>query len=530
MYKLENLKTPVDYPPYDLPDLVVKRLNIPREVLESVRILRRSLDARKKPDLVYVYTLALALNNDALGNTLVRKGKISRYTEPLYPMLEEGSEKAAHRIVVAGTGPAGLFCGYLLAEYGYRPLLIERGGAMAERVHKVETFWREGVLDLRSNAQFGEGGAGTFSDGKLTTRSRDERVYKVLQTFIENGAPEEIAYLAKPHLGTDRIRRIVVQMRHRIEELGGEFLFDCQLTDLKTCNGQITEIEVEREDRIPVSALVMATGHSARDTYRMLQRVGVQMEQKPFAVGLRIEHPQSMLDANQYGDQALAHRLGAAEYKLTWRDEPTGRGVYSFCMCPGGEIIGAASEQGRLCTNGMSHSGRSDVRGNAALVVTVKPDDFPGEDPLAGVTFQEALEEKAYALGGGGFYAPAQRASDFLAGTDTPNGLVSSYRPGVRAANLRVLFPGELTDALVRGLEAFDRQIPGFGGSEALLVGVESRTSSPLRVVRKDGLASETLGNLYPAGEGAGYAGGIVSAAVDGLKVAEQIIKRYRRT
>ncbi len=529
MYRLDNLKTKTDYPVHDLPDLVIRKLNIPGESLENLKILRRSLDARKKPELYVVYSLTFTLNNPVIAARLVRQKKIVPWSEPEDPPVQEGTLPLTWRPVVAGSGPAGLFCAWMLAEYGYRPLVLERGQDMIRRVRAVRRFWQEGTLDPGTNVQFGEGGAGTFSDGKLTSRSRDTRVRRVLETLVSAGAPERILYENKPHVGTGTIRRVVVTLRKRIEILGGTFRFGARVSGLTLENGRVREVEINGSERIPVSLLVLATGHSARDTYRMLEETGVSLTPKEFAVGFRIEHPQEMIDRNQYGAPAPVLGLGSAEYALKYQDRETGRGVYSFCMCPGGQVVAAASESGRLCTNGMSYASRSGLLANSALVVTTGPGDYPGEDPLAGIRFQEMLEERAYRLGGGDYHAPAQRASSYLTGQSDETLPEGTYRPGVRPADLREILPEEMAGALARALQHFDGQIPGFAGSEALLTAVESRTSSPVRIVRGPEMTSPGVENLYPVGEGAGYAGGIVSAAIDGMKAAEIIIGKYRR-
>jgi hypothetical protein len=455
------------------------------------------------------------------------KKKIALYEFPVYHPAEPGEKSWEKPVVVAGAGPAGLFAAYTLAEQGYCPLLLERGADMADRVKAVERFWQEGILDPESNVSFGLGGAGTFSDGKLTSRSKDPRVHRVLELFIRHGAGPEIAQVKNPHLGTDVIRAIVVRMKEEIERLGGSVRFGAKLTGINSAEGLIQSIEVNESEQIEVEALLLCTGHSARDTYEMLHANGVHLESKDFAVGLRVEHPQELIDKKQLGADSLELPVGAAEYKLSYKDRISGRGVYSFCMCPGGSVVNASSEPGRICVNGMSFSGRDSGKANAAVVANVRTESLPGEGPLKGIEYQRSLEEKTFELGGGDFAVPVQSIVQFVGGSGSID-FEPSVLPSTQTADLRQLFDKETTAVLQRGLRYFDKMIPGFL-TEGLLTGVETRTSSPVRVTRDSDMQGVGLSNLFPVGEGAGYAGGIVSAAVDGIRAAEKIIEIYRR-
>lgn len=467
------------------------------------------------------------------------KNKVQKVQTVVYKAPSHGSYPLQNRPVIAGAGPAGLFCAYLLAKEGYRPLLIERGAPVEERTEDVRKFWETGVLDPSSNVQFGEGGAGTFSDGKLNTLVKDSRGRGrfVLETFVQFGAPESILYEQKPHIGTDILSEIVSNMRRAIISAGGKVMFHCQAADL-----QFEPDESEESDKklrlsavytsdgkcIPSQVLILAVGHSARDTFEMLYQKGVQMQPKSFAVGVRIEHPQKLIQTAQYGEE-MAGKLPPASYKLTETLE-NGRGVYTFCMCPGGYVVNASSESGKLAVNGMSYHDRAGENANSAVIVTVTPDDYRSneaeENPLSGIAFQRHLEENAYALGSGRI--PVQRFEDFCNDVETSS--FGSVRPQTRGlhtpANVRRIFPEYLAEALEDGIFRMDRKIHGFAMDDALLSGVESRTSSPVRIPRGDTFESNING-LYPCGEGAGYAGGITSAAMDGLKTAEAIIRKY---
>jgi uncharacterized FAD-dependent dehydrogenase len=508
-----------------LPAKIAAELRIEATLVREVRIVRWAVDARKKPKILRVYTVEFTTPDEA---ALLTRGhpRLEPAVEPaLPPAVPLGRP---HRSLVVGMGPAGLFAALGLARCGVSVTLIEQGRPVEERVRDVRRFWAGGGLDPASNVQFGEGGAGTFSDGKLTTRVNHPWTRLVLQTLVEFGAPPEILVQAKPHVGTDRLRVVLVNFRRALQRAGVEVRFATALTRLVIgAEGRVRGGVVEDREEIACDSLLLAPGHSARATYRMLAAAGVRLEIKPFAVGVRVEHPAALIDRIQYGRPPHPN-LPPAEYALAWNDPQTGRGIYSFCMCPGGEVVNAASEAGALVVNGMSSRRRDGGYSNSALVVTVRAGDLPGEDPLAGVRFQRAWEEKAFLAGGGDWRAPAQGLSPFLAGRAGVGALRTTCRPGVREADLRQVLPPFVTEGLCRALPHFERRMHGFIGPEAVLIGVETRTSAPLRIVRGEGGQSVSHPGLYPAGEGAGYAGGIMSAALDGLKAAEAIAAAAR--
>lgn len=525
MIQINSLKLPCGHSKEELEEKICKQLKISRSHLKSWKILRQSIDARKKPELFFVYLIEAEVDNE---RTIVKKlhnPSITIASGQTYTFPKEGVLQQKHRPVIIGTGPAGLFCGYLLAQHGYRPLLLERGADVDNRSKKVEHFWETGELDEKTNVSFGEGGAGTFSDGKLNTLVKDKlmRNRKVLEIFVEHGAPEEILYQQKPHIGTDVLKNVIVSMRKSILEYGGEVRFDSCMTDLDVREDALVGIWVNQTEYIACETLVLATGHSARDTFAMLGK-HIYMEPKSFAVGVRIEHPQEMINFSQYG-AAHVSSLGAASYKLTHQAE-NGRGVYSFCMCPGGFVVNASSEKGGLAVNGMSYHARDSKNANSALIVTVTPQDFPDASYMGGVAFQRSLEQAAYRAGNSKI--PLQLFGDFKEGRiSTGLGEVKPCTKGAYAfADLNQVLPKPLTDALCEAIPAFDRKIHGFAREDALLLGVESRTSSPLRMVRDENGESNVRG-LYPCGEGAGYAGGITSAAMDGIRAAEWIAARF---
>lgn len=548
MIRLEQLKLPVSHNMADLEQKIRKKLKLAgAEELPPFTIRRRSLDARKKPELFYVYTIDLQ-SKPAFEKRIRKANRNAGFLfveDETYLVPDPVKNKPATRPVVIGSGPAGLFCAYLLAQCHLDPLIVERGESVDRRSARVDAFWAgEEKLHPESNVQFGEGGAGTFSDGKLNTLVHDKgfRNRFVLDTFVRFGAKEEIAYVAKPHIGTDVLRNVIRNMREEIISLGGTFVFgmkcsgfaqkDNRLSGLTfTETFPLTELPdgfVSRgngEYTYQCDTAVLSIGHSARDTFEMLYRSGMQMEQKNFAVGLRMEHKQAFIDKAQYGLDARGD-LPAADYKLTGKCS-NGRSIYSFCMCPGGYVVNASSEEGHLAVNGMSYSGRDGENANAALIVSVNGSDFGSDHPLAGLSFVMKLEQKAYELGKGAI--PIQRYDDYKLGKITDS--FGSIRPSVCGkyafADLSELFDEEIRDALIEGIEGFDSQIRGFADPDALLSGVESRTSSPVRIIRDETLMSPIRG-FYPCGEGAGYAGGITSAAMDGMKVAEAIIERMR--
>lgn len=491
-------------------------------VAKDFSIYKQSLDARRKQNIHYVYSVMAT----------AEEGTVCDGAE-LRP-LEEGSgmelskeKKLLHRPVVVGMGPCGLFAAYLLAKSGNPPLIIERGQAVEERWQTVQAFWKGGKLNPESNVQFGEGGAGTFSDGKLNTRISDPRQRFVLETFVEHGAPREILYRAKPHIGTDLLRDVVRSMRKEIIRLGGEVRFSTCLTRLRTENGRLCEIELNHSETLPCAQLVLAIGHSSRDTYTMLHEAGISMEPKAFAAGVRVEHDQRMVDAAQYGREVSG--LPAADYRLVYNGKE--RSCYSFCMCPGGMVVNASSEAGCLVVNGMSYHGRDGRNANSALVVSVRPEDFGSRELLAGIEFQRRYEALAYLAGGGDGSAPIQRTRDFVRRCpSTELGKVSPTFTGKwRFAQMDQCLPDFICDYLRQGLDDFERRIPGFTTGDGLLTGVEMRTSAPLRILRNEGLESLSAQGLYPGGEGAGYAGGIVSAAVDGIRIAVAMLEAYGR-
>ncbi len=537
MIQIQQLNLKIPHTPDAVRQKALKTLHVRESDVVSFKIARRSLDARKKPELFYVYTAELCVKNEASVRRNI-KNKNIRFVkkEKPYRAVLSGDIPLKKRPVIIGTGPAGLFCGYQLARLGYRPILLERGKNVRQRMLDVENFWKGGALNKNSNVQFGEGGAGTFSDGKLNTlvHGSGGRHEEVLNIFHQFGAPEEILYDSKPHIGTDILCRIVENMRESILSYGGEVRFGSlaegfELTQVdgggKALSAVLVhDMEAGRHYRLETQAAVLAVGHSARDTFEVLERLGVEMVRKSFAVGLRIEHPQRFINKRQYGMEDAS--LPAASYKLTAR-AADGRGVYTFCMCPGGYVVNASSEEGRTAVNGMSYSKRDGENANSAVVVTVTPEDFGGENVLAGMEFQRELEERAYREGGGKI--PVQTFRDYCRNIASQGSdfVVPQIKGGYAWANVRRIFPEQVAAAIEAGIFSFDRKIKGYAADGAVLSGVESRTSSPVRIIRDDSLQSSVRG-IYPCGEGAGYAGGITSAAMDGLKVTESIIKTYR--
>lgn len=522
---VNNLKLPYDSGIAELKELAAKRIGVRAAELQSFKIVKESIDARRKPDVSRVYSVCAELPE---GRRVKTGNDVRLLVEQPVEKLEPGGRKLYNRPVIVGSGPAGMFAGLVLAEYGYRPLILERGAEVGERKDAIRRFWETGVLDPETNVQFGEGGAGTFSDGKLTTRINDRRCERVLREFHISGAGEEILFKAKPHIGSDVLEQVVVNMRSRVISLGGEVRFNTKMTGLEIRDGRVKRIKTAGGEGLETDVLVLAVGHSARDTFESLLEAGVRFVQKPFSIGVRIEHPQEMINLVQYGRPEIAAVLGAADYQLFHR--VGGRTAYSFCMCPGGIVVAAASEHGMTVTNGMSEYARDRENANSAFVVSVEPGDFGSGHPLAGVDFQRKWEKMAYAAGGSNGWAPVQLLGDFLDGrASTALGSVKpSYTGNFELTDINACLPGYVTGAMREAAGEFDRKLRGFAVKDAVLTGVETRTSSPVRIPRGDTLEAEGVGGLYPAGEGAGYAGGIVSAAVDGIRVAEQIIRTYR--
>jgi len=529
MLRLTELKLPLDHPPEALRTAILKRLDLGDDELLGFSIFKRSYDARKNHALLLVYAVDIEVRHEA---ALLKKFRNDRHLAPTpdmdYRFVGHAPEHLDERPIVVGFGPCGIFAALVLAQMGFRPIVLERGKAVRERTQDTWGLWRKKVLNPESNVQFGEGGAGTFSDGKLYSQIKDPRHLgrKVLTEFVRAGAPEEILYVAKPHIGTFRLVGMVETMRHEIEALGGEIRFQQRVTDVLIEDGRIEGVTLASGEILRSRHVVLALGHSARDTFEMLHARGVHLEAKPFSIGFRIEHPQSLIDRARLGPNAGNPLLGAADYKLVHHAK-NGRAVYSFCMCPGGMVVAATSEPNCVVTNGMSQYSRNERNANAGIVVGITPADFSGDDPLAGIALQRKLEARAFELGGGNYDAPGQLVGDFLAGKPS-TGLGSvepSYKPGVHLTDLATALPPYAIEAIREALPAFDQQIKGFAMKDAVLTGVETRTSSPVRITRGDDFQSMNVKGLYPAGEGAGYAGGILSAGVDGIKVAEAVAR-----
>ena len=526
MLRLTDVHLPLDHADHALQEAVLDRLGIAADKLRGLHIFRRAYDARKKSAIQLVYTVDIEVEDEA--SLLTRRlPKLTTTPDLRYQFVAHAPDKPGLRPVVIGFGPCGLFAALILAQSGFRPLIIERGKTVRERTKDTFGLWRKRELHPESNVQFGEGGAGTFSDGKLWTQVSDPRHYgrKVLEEFVKADAPPEILYVSKPHIGTFRLVKMIEQMRAEIIALGGEFRFEQKVTGLDIADGAVRGVHLSTGEHIAADHVVLAIGHSARDTFEHLLAAGVFMEAKPFSIGFRIEHPQSLIDRARFGPNAGNPILGAADYKLVHHAR-NGRAVYSFCMCPGGTVIAAASEPGRVVTNGMSQYSRNERNANAGIVVGISPADYPG-GALAGMAFQRAIEARAFELGGSDYSAPGQRVGDFLAGRPSRHwGAVQpSYQPGVKPGNLETALPAYAIDAIREALPAFDKQIHGFAMADAVLTGVETRTSSPVRIRRGENFQSINTAGLYPAGEGAGYAGGIMSAAIDGIRVAEAVAR-----
>ena len=526
MLRLTDVQLPLDHPEDDLQATILKRLGIAPKALLGYTVFRRGFDARKKRAIQLIYTLDVEVENEAAVLERLRgEPHVGLTPDTDYHFVTHAPAGLQSRPVVIGTGPCGILAGLILAQMGFRPIILERGKAVRERTKDTWGFWRKRELHPESNVQFGEGGAGTFSDGKLWSQVSDPKHYgrKVLTEFVKADAPPEIMYVSKPHIGTFRLVKMVEKMRASIEALGGEFRFGCKVDDIDIAEGKVRGVMLAGGEYIAAEKVILAIGHSARDTFEMLHRRGVYIEAKPFSIGFRIEHPQSLIDAARFGPSAGHPVLGAADYKLVHHCK-NGRTVYSFCMCPGGTVVAATSEIGRVVTNGMSQYSRNERNANSAIVVGITPEDYPG-NPLAGIDFQRELESRAFELGGRDYSAPGQLVGDFLAARPSTalGAVVPSYKPGVHLCDLAPSLPAYAIESIREALPAFERQIKGYSMHDAMLTGVETRTSSPLRIKRNDAFVSLNTEGLYPAGEGAGYAGGILSAAIDGIRVAEAV-------
>ena len=534
MIRITELRLPIHHAPEDLEAAILKRLHLDPKDLISFELFKRSYDARKNVSLAFIYTVDLSIKNEEVvlkkfsGDIHVRPSPDTSYHFVAKAPETIASEEVL-RPVVIGFGPCGIFAALVLAQMGFKPIVLERGKKVRERTQDTWGLWRKNILNPESNVQFGEGGAGTFSDGKLYSQIKDPKFYgrKVIHEFVKAGAPSEIQYVAKPHIGTFRLVGVVEKMRQEIIDLGGEIHFSQKVIGFEIQNQQITGVKIEGYPDLRASHVVLALGHSARDTFEALHDAGVFMEAKPFSVGFRIEHPQSLIDRARLGPHAGNELIGAADYKLVHHAK-NGRAVYSFCMCPGGTVVAAASEPNRVVTNGMSQYSRNERNANAGIVVGITPDDYPG-GPLAGIEFQRQLESKAFELGGGTYEAPGQLVGDFLAGKASTEfgSVMPSYQPGVHLTDLAEALPSYAIEAIREALPAFEKQIKGFSMKDAVLTGIETRTSSPLRITRGANFQSVNIKGLFPAGEGAGYAGGILSAGVDGIKVAEAVALDY---
>lgn len=529
MIRITELRLPVNHAPEELEAAILKRLSISSKDLVQFTVFKRSHDARKNTALSFIYTIDLSIKDE---EKVLKKWGHDPHVRPSpdisYHYVAKAPAELKKRPVVIGFGPCGIFAALILAQMGFKPIVLERGKQVRERTQDTWGLWRKKILNPESNVQFGEGGAGTFSDGKLYSQIKDPKFYgrKVIEEFIKAGAPEEIAYVAKPHIGTFRLVGMVEKIRQEIIDLGGEIRFQQKVISFDIQDGQLRGLRLESGEVVEADHVVLALGHSARDTFKALHQAGVYIEPKPFSVGFRIEHPQSLIDKARLGPHAGNPLIGAADYKLVHHAK-NGRAVYSFCMCPGGTVVAATSEENRVVTNGMSQYSRNERNANAGIVVNVDPSDYgaSAENPLAGIDFQRALESKAFELGGKTYEAPGQLVGDFIAGRPSHEfgRVIPSYKPGVHLTDLAEALPSFAIEAMREALPAFEKQIKGFSMPDAVLTGVETRTSSPIRITRGTNYQSLNVKGLYPAGEGAGYAGGILSAGVDGIKVAEAL-------
>ncbi|MFZ5968551.1 MAG: NAD(P)/FAD-dependent oxidoreductase [Bacillota bacterium] len=530
MIRVNEIKLSLQEELSQLREKISRKLRIKPEDIISYQIFKESIDARKQNEINLVYTVDIVVKNEEL---LLKKHKnLQKSPNISYIQVESGMKPLNQRPIIIGTGPAGMSAGLLLAQRGYAPILLERGQDVDRRTEDVTLFWNTGKLKTESNVQFGEGGAGTFSDGKLTTRIKDIRCRKVLEELVEAGAPDEILYSYKPHIGTDILKTVVKNIRKTIERHGGEVRFGSKVTDFIIENHRITGVQINHQEILTADQVILAIGHSARDTYEVLYQRGVRIRQKPFAIGVRIEHPQSLINQSQYKELAEHPKLGAADYRLTYQAS-NGRAAYTFCMCPGGAVVAAASEEEMVVTNGMSEHARDKENANSALLVQVNTEDFDDDHPLAGVAFQRKWEKAAYIAGGSNYHGPAQYVGDFLKNRPSTgkSGVSPTYLPGVTFTDLTKCLPDFVVETMREAIPQMDKKLKGFGMAEALLVGVETRSSAPIRLER-DEETMESLGTegLYPIGEGGGYAGGIISAAVEGIKAAEKVILKHKPT
>jgi len=528
MLRLTEIRLPLDHSPEALGEAIIERLQITPAALHDFSVARRGFDARKKSAILFVYSLDVNVaDEDQLLQKFSDDRNVKASPDTEYKYVTHAPASLKSRPVIIGTGPCGFMAGLILAQMGFKPLILERGQEVRQRTKDTWALWRNHKLNPESNVQFGEGGAGTFSDGKLHTQTKDPRFLgmKVLREFVKAGAPEEILFVSKPHVGTFRLVGMVEKIREEIISLGGEFRFDSRVTDVEIDNGQVRGVTLANGEQIASDHVIFAIGHSARDTFQMIHDRGVYVEAKPFSIGFRIEHPQTIIDKCRFGDFAGHPDLGAADYKLVHHCK-NGRSVYSFCMCPGGTVVAATSEEGSVVTNGMSQYSRNERNANSGIVVGITPEDFPSDHPLAGIELQRQLESRAFKLGGGNYDAPGQLVGDFLRNRpSTVLGSVQpSYTPGVHLTDLSTALPDYAIEAVREALPAFDKKIKGFAMNGAVLTGVETRTSSPVRIKRnRDDYQSINTKGFYPGGEGAGYAGGILSAAVDGIEIAEAV-------
>ena len=523
MLRIRQIKLPIDHNKNELKSKIAQKLNIKPNEIINFKINKQSIDARDKNNLMYIYEIDANIKNEK--HLLNKHSKdILKTPDETYKLPQNGIKTLNHQIIIVGSGPAGLFAGYMLSKAGFKPLIIERGEDIENRVKTIENFWKTGHLNPNSNVQFGAGGAGTFSDGKLNTGTKDKyfRNKEVLKTFVKHGAPKDILYLNKPHIGTDILRTVIQNMIDEIIKMGGQIKYNTCLTNINIKNNKLTSIEINHQEIVPCDNLILALGHSSRDTFEMLLNKGLNIVPKPFAIGIRIQHSQELINKAQYGKKAS---LPPASYKLTYQTSKK-RGVYSFCMCPGGYVVNASSEPNMLAINGMSNYKRDTENANSAIIVTISPNDF-GTNPLDGIKFQRNLEQKAYQIGHG--HIPIQLYQDFIQNKQTKN--IKSIKPIFKGkyelANLRNIFPEYISEALIEGIQNFDKKIKGFANQDAILAAVESRTSSPIKIIRDENFNANIKG-IYPCGEGAGYAGGIMTSATDGIKVAEQIIKTFK--